>query len=93
MAKPDIILEDLDQRLIAILEGFGSAFVVIVCEFVNIFWQQRHFMNISRGLCPERCSYCVGNNTDMNPRPYQTLKIDKILEQLGVFPWGLKTIY
>jgi hypothetical protein len=53
--------------------------------FVNIFWQKRHFINVSRGLCPERCSYCVGNNKDINPRTYQTLKLDKILEQLRVF--------
>lgn len=53
--------------------------------FENIFWQKRHFINISRGLCPEKCSYCVGNNIDINSRAYQTLKIDKILEQIRVY--------
>jgi radical SAM superfamily enzyme YgiQ (UPF0313 family) len=53
--------------------------------FANIFWQKRHFINVSRGLCPERCSYCVGNNKVLNSRTYQTLKLDKILEQLHVF--------
>jgi len=53
--------------------------------FKNIFWQKRHFINISRGLCPEKCAYCVGNNKDINTRAYQTLKIDKILEQLRVY--------
>jgi radical SAM superfamily enzyme YgiQ (UPF0313 family) len=53
--------------------------------FVNILWQKRHFINISRGLCPENCSYCVGNNRDINNRAYQTLKIDKIIEQLQVY--------
>jgi radical SAM superfamily enzyme YgiQ (UPF0313 family) len=53
--------------------------------FENLLWQRRQFISISRGLCPENCSYCVGNNIHMNPRAYQTLKIDKILEQLHVF--------
>jgi radical SAM superfamily enzyme YgiQ (UPF0313 family) len=53
--------------------------------FANIIWQKRHFLNISRGLCPEKCSFCVGNNIDINSRAYQTLKIDNILEQLRVY--------
>jgi radical SAM superfamily enzyme YgiQ (UPF0313 family) len=53
--------------------------------FKNLFWQKRQFISISRGLCPENCSYCVGNNRCMNPRSYQTLQIDKILEQLHVY--------
>jgi radical SAM superfamily enzyme YgiQ (UPF0313 family) len=53
--------------------------------FANIFWQNRHFINISRGLCPEKCSYCLGNSKDINPRAFQTLKIDKILEQIQVY--------
>jgi radical SAM superfamily enzyme YgiQ (UPF0313 family) len=62
--------------------------------FKNIFWQKRHFINISRGLCPDKCSYCVGNNKDMNPRAYQTLKIDKILEQLRVYQeFGINEIF
>jgi radical SAM superfamily enzyme YgiQ (UPF0313 family) len=62
--------------------------------FENIFWQKRHFINISRGLCPEKCSYCVGNNKDINTRTYQTLKIDKILEQLRVYQeYGLRGIF
>lgn len=53
--------------------------------FKNLFWQRRQFINVSRGLCPENCAYCVGNNKHLNPRTYQTLKIDKILEQLHVY--------
>ena len=53
--------------------------------FKNIYWQKRHYINISRGLCPEKCAYCVGNNKDINSRAYQTLNIDKILEQLRVY--------
>jgi len=53
--------------------------------FANVFWQNRHFINISRGLCPEKCSYCLGNNRYLNSRSYQTLKIDKIIEQLRVY--------
>jgi radical SAM superfamily enzyme YgiQ (UPF0313 family) len=53
--------------------------------FENIIWQNRYSINISRGLCPEKCSYCVGNNKAINTRTYQTLKIDKILEQLRVY--------
>jgi radical SAM superfamily enzyme YgiQ (UPF0313 family) len=53
--------------------------------FKTIFWQKRHFINISRGLCPEKCAYCVGNNKDINPRAYRTLSIDKILEQIQVY--------
>jgi radical SAM superfamily enzyme YgiQ (UPF0313 family) len=62
--------------------------------FKNIFWQKRHFINISRGLCPDNCSYCVGNNKDMNPRAYRTLKIDKILEQLRIYQeYGFHEIF
>ncbi len=53
--------------------------------FTKLFWQKRHFINISRGLCPEKCSYCQGNSKELNPRSYQTLKIDKILEQIRVY--------
>lgn len=53
--------------------------------FANIFWQGSHFINISRGLCPEKCSYCLGNNTDINSRTYQTLKIDKIIKQIQTY--------
>lgn len=53
--------------------------------FENLFWQKRQFISISRGLCLERCAYCVGNNKSINPRAYQTLKIDSILRQLHVY--------
>ena len=53
--------------------------------FANIFWQKRHYINIARGICPEKCSYCLGNNKYLNSRPYQTLKIDKIIEQIHVY--------
>lgn len=62
--------------------------------FENIFWQKRHFINISRGLCPDKCSYCVSNNKKINTRAYQTLKIDKILEQLRVYQeFGFNEIF
>jgi radical SAM superfamily enzyme YgiQ (UPF0313 family) len=62
--------------------------------FGNLFWQSRQFINISRGLCPEKCSYCVGNNNRINPRAYQILKIDKILEQLHVYQeYGFHEIF
>ena len=53
--------------------------------FKNIFWQRRHSINISRGVCPEKCPYCVGNNKIINPRAYQTLRIDRILQQIRVY--------
>ena len=62
--------------------------------FENISWQKRHFINISRGLCPEMCAYCVGNNKDINVRNYQTVTIDKILEQLRVYrDYGMRGIF
>jgi radical SAM superfamily enzyme YgiQ (UPF0313 family) len=62
--------------------------------FETIYWQKRHFINISRGLCPEKCSYCVGNNKIINFRPYLTLKIDKILEQLNIYQdFGFNEIF
>jgi radical SAM superfamily enzyme YgiQ (UPF0313 family) len=62
--------------------------------FENISWQKRHFINISRGLCPEKCAYCVGNNKEINARKYQTVKIDKILEQLRVYQeHGIRGIF
>lgn len=53
--------------------------------FESLIWPKGHYINISRGLCPEKCSYCVANNKDINTRAYQTLKIDKILEQIHVY--------
>jgi len=53
--------------------------------FANLFWQKRHFINISRGRCPENCAYCMGNNNAINRRSFQTVKIDKILEQIRVY--------
>lgn len=53
--------------------------------FENLFWQKRHFINISRGSCPEKCAYCMGNNNVINRRTFQTLKIEKILEQIRVY--------
>jgi len=53
--------------------------------FSKIFWQKRHFINISRGRCPEKCAYCAGNNREINTRIYQTIKIRNIIEQLRVY--------
>jgi len=53
--------------------------------FENLIWPKGHYINISRGLCPEKCAYCVANNKEINTRAYQTLKIDKILEQIHVY--------
>lgn len=62
--------------------------------FENIYWQKRHFISISRGLCPEKCAYCVGNNKNINPRAYQTLRIDKILEQIRVYQeYGFQALF
>lgn len=62
--------------------------------FKSICWQKRHFINISRGLCPEKCAYCVGNNRAINTRSYQTLKIDQILEQLRIYhKFGLRELF
>jgi len=62
--------------------------------FNNIRWPNRHSINISRGLCPDNCSYCVANSKEINPRVYQTLKIDKIIEQLHIYQkFGLREIF
>ena len=62
--------------------------------FENISWQKRHYINISRGRCPEKCAYCVGNNKVINARKYQTLTIDKILEQLRVYrEYGIRGLF
>jgi radical SAM superfamily enzyme YgiQ (UPF0313 family) len=62
--------------------------------FENISWQKRHFINISRGRCPEKCAYCVGNNKVINARKYQTLTIDIILEQLRVYrEYGIQGLF
>ena len=62
--------------------------------FANLIWPHRHFIHTSRGLCPERCSYCVGNSRHLNPRAFQTFKIDKILEQIQVYEdYGINRIF
>lgn len=53
--------------------------------FNGISWQRRGYMNISRGVCPEACAYCVGNNQQISSRNYTTFRIDHILEQLQVY--------
>jgi len=53
--------------------------------FENLIWPKGHYINISRGLCPEKCSYCVANNKEINTRAYQTLKIDRLLQQIHVY--------
>ncbi len=53
--------------------------------FENLLWEKRQFITISRGVCPEKCAYCVGNNGEINSRAYRTMKIDKIIEQLRVY--------
>ncbi len=53
--------------------------------FSNLFWDKRQFINISRGVCPEKCAYCVGNNKVINARAWRTVKIDRIIEQLHVY--------
>lgn len=62
--------------------------------FANIFWQKRHFISISRGMCPENCSYCLGNNKHVNSRNYQTLKIEKVIEQIRVYhEYGFQDLF
>jgi radical SAM superfamily enzyme YgiQ (UPF0313 family) len=62
--------------------------------FENIFWGQYFFINVARGLCPEECSYCVANNPFINTRPYETLRMDKILEQLHVYQkFGFREVF
>ena len=53
--------------------------------FEDVIWPKGHYINISRGLCRENCSYCVTNNKRLNTRTYETMKIDKILEQIAVY--------
>ena len=53
--------------------------------FTNLLWPKRTYMNLSRGLCPEPCAYCVGNNRSINPRSFQTIRIDRILKQLAIY--------
>jgi hypothetical protein len=51
--------------------------------FANLTWPQRSYMNISRGVCPETCAYCVANSRAINPRRFGTMAIDRILAQLA----------
>ena len=53
--------------------------------FRNLFWPRRSFLNISRGLCPEQCAYCVANNRGINSRDFRTMQLDHIINQLHVY--------
>jgi radical SAM superfamily enzyme YgiQ (UPF0313 family) len=53
--------------------------------FEGIVWPRGHYINISRGLCPENCSYCVTNNKRLNTRSYESMKIDRVLEQIKIY--------
>jgi radical SAM superfamily enzyme YgiQ (UPF0313 family) len=62
--------------------------------FDNLIWPQRSFLNISRGLCPEACAYCVANNPDINARRFRTMTIERIIEQLQVYQaHGIKSVF
>jgi radical SAM superfamily enzyme YgiQ (UPF0313 family) len=62
--------------------------------FANISWPKRHFISISRGICPENCSYCLGNNKQINSRTYQTLQIERIIEQIRVYQqYGFRELF
>lgn len=62
--------------------------------FDNLIWPRRSFLNISRGLCPETCAYCVANNRDINARHFRTMAIERILEQLRVYQaHGIKSVF
>lgn len=62
--------------------------------FAGIIWPKRHFINISRGVCPEKCSYCLGNSRTINSRIFQTLKINKVIEQIRVYQdCGIQNIF
>jgi radical SAM superfamily enzyme YgiQ (UPF0313 family) len=62
--------------------------------FDNLIWPRRSFLNISRGLCPETCAYCVANNPDINARLFRTMTIARIIEQLRVYQaHGIKSVF
>lgn len=62
--------------------------------FDNLIWPRRSFLNISRGLCPERCAYCVANNPGINARKFRTMAIERIIEQLKVYQaHGIKSVF
>ncbi len=62
--------------------------------FGRVAWSRRSFMNISRGLCPQTCAFCVANNRTINPRAFQTMTIDRILEQLNVYrAHGIQSVF
>ena len=62
--------------------------------FRNLSWPRRSFLNISRGLCPEQCAYCVANNRGINPRGFRTMQIDHIINQLRVYQaYGIESVF
>jgi len=62
--------------------------------FASLLWPRRSFINISRGLCPEACTYCVANNRTINPRRFQFMQIDRIIEQLHVYQdHGIQSVF
>ena len=62
--------------------------------FTNVVWPRRSYVNISRGRCPEGCSYCVANNRTINPRRFRTMQIDRILEQLRMYQdHGIQSVF
>ncbi len=62
--------------------------------FADLLWPRRSFINISRGLCPEACTYCVANNRTINPRRFQFMQIDRILAQLHLYQdHGIQSVF
>jgi len=78
------------------LVGLGDMPIIVpdAPPFHNLIWPRRSFINISRGLCPETCAYCVANNPDINSRSFRTMTTEQIIEQLRVYQThGIKDVF
>lgn len=52
------------------------------------------YLNVTRGKCAHRCTYCVAHNADAFHRRLEPLPLEKILEQLRVYrDCGVKEIF
>lgn len=52
------------------------------------------YLNVTRGKCPYKCTYCVAHNQEVFHRKLEPLPLRKILDQLRIYKeCGVKEVY
>jgi anaerobic magnesium-protoporphyrin IX monomethyl ester cyclase len=62
--------------------------------FRGVQWSDRTYMNISRGLCPRPCGYCMASNPSYFRRNLSSVSVRRVVEQARIFDeCGFKDVH